>query len=49
MKTWAYKGVTIELNLNGLYSAFIIGHGFVKADTLQGVKNLIRRTMDVVK
>jgi hypothetical protein len=42
MKTWTYKGVTIELNLNGLYSAFIIGHGFVKADTLHGIKQLIK-------
>jgi len=36
-----YKDTIIELNLNGLYSAFIFNVGYVKADTIEGIKKLI--------
>jgi len=37
-----YKNTTIEkIFPSGLYSAFIEGHGFLKADTLAGIKQLI--------
>ena len=37
-----YKNVEIEKCLhNGFYIAFIEGIGFLKADTLKGIKNLI--------
>lgn len=41
IKTIMYKGEEIELNPNGLYSAFIMGKGWLKADTLLGIKKLI--------
>jgi len=37
-----YKGIEIDLNLSGWYSAFIIGISYLKADTLKGIKNLIK-------
>jgi len=38
-----YRKTLIEKNPNnGMYSAFILGHGFLKADTLEGIKELIR-------
>jgi hypothetical protein len=43
MKT--YLGHTIErIWHSGIYSAFVEGHGFLKADTLAGIKELIRAT-----
>ncbi|CAB4142726.1 hypothetical protein UFOVP451_43 [uncultured Caudovirales phage] len=38
IKSWSYKGYTIELYRSGWYSALTV-NGYVKADTLQGVKN----------
>jgi len=38
-----YKNTTIEkIWYSGMYSAFVQGHGFLKADTLAGIKELIR-------
>ncbi|CAB4144344.1 hypothetical protein UFOVP453_32 [uncultured Caudovirales phage] len=45
IRTWTYKGETIELYPNGIYSAFIVGHGYLKADTLRGLKSLITDTL----
>ena len=44
IKEWTYKGVRIVRRRPlGYYFAFISGHGNFKADTLQGMKNLINR------
>ena len=41
MKT--YLGHTIEkIFPSGMYSCFIEGRGFLKADSLEGIKELIR-------
>lgn len=40
-----YKSVTIEKHLSGWYSAFIPGHGNVKADTLGGIKRMITKSL----
>jgi hypothetical protein len=38
-----YKNTTIEKTFpSGLYSAFIEGCGFLRADSLEGIKKLIR-------
>lgn len=39
-KETIYKGHTITANLSGWYSA-LTARGYVKADTIQGVKTLI--------
>ena len=37
-----YKGIEIDrIKHNGFYSAFIMDYGFLKADTLNGIKKLI--------
>ena len=36
-----YKNIEITQNLNGLFCAFIINKGWLKADTLKGIKKLI--------
>jgi hypothetical protein len=42
MRTWTYRGVGITLYPTGWYSAFLPGYGFLKADTLAGIRELIR-------
>ena len=46
MKTWTYRGITIErIWHNGMYSAWVSTSrycGYLKADTLAGMKELIR-------
>ena len=37
-----YRGVTITRYATGWYSALVPGHGYLKADTLAGIKELIR-------
>lgn len=38
-----YRGVTIDrIAHSGMYSALVPGFGYVKADTLAGIKDLIR-------
>ena len=37
-----YKGYELEYNRSGLYSAFVPGKGYLKADTQSGLKKLIR-------
>lgn len=39
--TMIYKGVTIQFLLSGWYSAKSEKLGYLKADTLQGIKKLI--------
>lgn len=37
-----YKNATIErIGHSGMYSAFIIGSGYLRADSLDGIKKLI--------
>lgn len=37
-----YKGWSIErVHHSGMYSAFKVGEGYLKADTLQGMKEII--------
>ena len=36
-----YKNIDIDFNLSGWYSAFVTGYGYVKADSVRGVKRLI--------
>lgn len=37
-----YKNYEIEkIKHNGLYSCFVFNHGYLKADTLKGIKKLI--------
>jgi hypothetical protein len=37
-----YKGVCIErVAHSGMFVAFVSGHGYLKADTLSGIKSLI--------
>ena len=43
-KETIYKGHTITSNLSGWYSAFT-AKGYVKADTLEGVKLLINNVL----
>jgi hypothetical protein len=41
MKTIQYKGYTITKELTGWYSCFTSRYGYLKADTLSGIKQLI--------
>ena len=43
-KETIYKGHTINNNLSGWYSS-LTARGYVKADTLQGVKDLIDKVI----
>lgn len=36
-----YKNIDIDFNLSGWYSAFVPGYGYVKADSVRGVRRLI--------
>lgn len=45
IKSFNYDGHFIELNYNGLYSCFIEGKGYIKADSLAGIKRLIGNTI----
>jgi hypothetical protein len=40
-KQFNYKGYTIEKCLTGWYSVFTSRYGYLKADTLAGIKKLI--------
>ena len=46
IKSIRYKNHIIELNFNGLYSCFVIGSGFLKSDTLKGIKHLINLNLN---
>jgi len=46
MKQTTYKGHIINHNLSGWYSCYIPGQGFVKADTIPGIKKLIREAIN---
>lgn len=37
-----YGSHTIEQNINGLFVCFVVNHGYFKADTLKGIKKLLR-------
>lgn len=42
-----YRGVTIEkLHPSGMWSAFLIGYGYLRADTLAGLKAMIREALN---
>ena len=41
LKTIFYKNEEIQVNPNGVYSSFVEGEGWVKADTMRGIKRLI--------
>lgn len=43
-KTWTYRDTTIERHPTGWYSAFVAGRGYLKADTLKGIKEEILNT-----
>jgi len=45
MQSRVYRGVTIDHRITGWYSAFILDFGYVKADTLAGIKSLIRERL----
>ena len=36
-----YKNHDIDFNLSGWYSAFVPGYGYVKADSVRGVRRMI--------
>lgn len=40
-KETTYKGYTITRELTGLYSCFTSRYGYLRADTLAGIKKLI--------
>ena len=42
MKT--YRGHFIEKTLTGWFTCFIVGHGTLKADSLAGIKEVIKET-----
>jgi hypothetical protein len=42
VKIGTYKNVEIEVCRSGLYSVFLVNKGFFKADTLKGIKQLIK-------
>jgi hypothetical protein len=42
VKVRRYRGVEIERTRTGWWVAFIPGHGFLKADDLPGIRELIR-------
>lgn len=42
-----YKNHLIEKSLTGLYSCFILGVGTLKADSLEGIKRMIREAKKV--
>lgn len=44
-KNTIYKGHEITFNLSGWYSSFSPSKGYLKADTLQGIKKLINSTI----
>ena len=39
---WTYRGVEIFLYPTGWYSAYLTGYGFIKSDTLPGIRETIR-------
>lgn len=44
-----YHGVTIDrVRHNGMYTALVPGAGFVKADTVKGIKRMIRQSWEPV-
>ena len=40
-----YKGFTITNNLTGWYTCPVFGHGFLKADTLGGIKKIVTKAI----
>ena len=45
-KSQYYKGIEIKkIWYNGFYTAFIVNKGYLKADTLKGIKMLITKTL----
>jgi len=45
MKTTTYKGETIDHNLSGVYSCFMLNVGFLKGYTISGLKGLIDKQL----
>ena len=45
MKEINYKGYTITKCLTGWYSVFTSRYGYLKADTLQGIKKIINHAI----
>lgn len=48
-REWKYKGYVIELNHSGWFSAKSDNLGYLKADTLFGIKRLIDKEIKVQK
>jgi len=44
LKTYTYRKTTIERHSTGWYSAMVPGRGWLKADTLKGIKDEILNT-----
>jgi hypothetical protein len=40
-----YENIDIHFELSGWYTAFVPGYGTVKADTVRGVKRLIKKIL----
>jgi hypothetical protein len=45
MKTTTYKGYTITVSLTGWYTVFTSRYGYLKADTLAGIKKQINHAI----
>ena len=41
-----YKGYVLSKNVYGYFTCFISNHGYLKADTLQGLKKLINEVIE---
>jgi hypothetical protein len=41
MRKTTYKNHDIDFNLSGWYSAFVPGYGYVKADSVRGIRRMI--------
>lgn len=45
-----YKGIGIEKNYRGFYTAFLWNSGrYCQCDTLQGCKNMIKKDMELFR
>ena len=45
MKTINYRGYTIEKQLTGWFTVFTSRYGYLKSDTLAGIKKMINHTI----
>ena len=46
LREWRYKGIIISIGAHGYYNAYLQGYGFLKADTLSGMRKLINQYME---